>query len=289
MTQQRFDGLLPAALAAAVARDWAAAQADGNGPEPAFSRDYRAWEREFLAGSHGTVRRPQRRTARSLLLAAGILVLALTAALAQRAVTITPLDGAEGELLERAGADLAEVLAQVQRRNPYWQLYYEDIMIYDYGTKKEGEFEVTTTFYTFRQEIPTTRVKLGETAGGTVGGICVDTYAQAGTVCFKVYLKTMFSYNGRQVFFMPGETDLWTDRDAAALTLENTYDNIDGDGSSSHYWTYDLQYGAAAVCKRTALIRCTANGTVTYQEKGAPFGGVLFHVWNGGHWRILDI
>lgn len=102
MTQQRFDGLLPAALAAAAAQDWEAAQADGNGPEPAFSRSYRAWEREFLAGPNGMVRRPQRRTVRTLLLAAGILVLALTAALAQRAVTITP-PGRRGRRIAGAG------------------------------------------------------------------------------------------------------------------------------------------------------------------------------------------
>lgn len=214
---------------------------------------------------------------RTLLLAALvsalILVLALSAALAQHSVAVmpTPLDDAEGELLERAGADLAEVLAQVQRQNPYWQLYYEDIMIYDYGTKKEGEFEVATTFYTFRQEIPTTRAKLGETTGGTVGGICVYTYAQAGTVCFKVYLKAMFSYNGSAAVAMLGECDSWTDGGEGVLSIVKSGDKYNlADTICAYYWDYDIRYGAAAAAENTGRINCTNDGIVTYGKTIVP-------------------
>lgn len=176
--------------------------------------------------------------------------------------TAISLSDATGTTLANAQADLVEIQAHVQPYERSTQLQnLGDVLIYDCGTQAMGDYDVSTTLYTFGTDAASPR------ASGQAGGISVHTYTQSGFVRFKVYFMIVFSYDGSNVSPIWNENETWTNSEDAILSCGSPIDGYDRDGTCTVFWEYEIDYGTSRIRDKEAQMSCTTDGIVTYEEK----------------------
>lgn len=171
------------------------------------------------------------------------------------APTAVSLSDAAGTMLDNAQSDLAEIQSYAQRNDCYLPFQEaDDLVIYDYGPKTVGEYDVSTTLYTDATRAIT---------AGQTGGVAVHTYTQSGSVRFKVYFMISFSSDGVHVSPMWNRNETWTNGDDAILSCSLPEDDYAQGGTCTSEWTYSVSSGNTSVDGQTAHMSCTTSGIVT--------------------------
>lgn len=184
------------------------------------------------------------------------------APLAAQPPTAVALSDATGTMLTNAREDLEEIRSNLSPTTRNVQLFNaDDVTIYDYGTRAVGDYDVSTTLYTF--DTNSTR------ASGQAGGITVHTYTQSGFVRFKLYFKMIFSYDGTNVSPVWNENLTWSNSEDAILDCGEPYDSYIGN-SCQIMWSYSVQYGTLTE-HDDAYISCTNQGVVTHLDESLVF------------------
>lgn len=181
--------------------------------------------------------------------------------------TALALSDATGATLSAAQEDIAELQAHVQVCGSDLVPALENsdtVMIYDCGTQTVGDYDVSTTIYTFDVERTTA-------SSGKSDGISVHTYTQSGFVRFKVYFMLYFSFDGTNVSPIWDENETWTNSSDAILSCGTPSDSYDRAGTCTATWKYTINYGTSIIKNKTATLSCTTAGIVTYEEKTIPF------------------
>lgn len=173
-----------------------------------------------------------------------------------------PLSEATGAVLSAAQEDLAEIRIQVAENYGTASLLRdEDIMIYDCGTQSVGDYEVSTTFYTLSENVPR--------ASGESAGISVHTYKQSGIVRFKLNFMMYFSFDGVNASPSIGKASAWSNTSEATLTINGADYDL---GDPAYYtWNYSVTYGTVTVSGKSATLKCSKQGIVSYEELSFVF------------------
>lgn len=173
-------------------------------------------------------------------------------AVEQTPIAVFNLSEASGDVLLNAQADISEIRNHVDSSYPE-ALQSNDITVTDYGTVSVGDYEVSTTLYTFQ---PTN----GDTQAS---GTTVHTYTQSGYTRFKLYFYLEFSCNGNEVIPQPSTGDYWSSTPSASVTVTDTDYGWDNYDNCIYHWVYTAQYGTSQVTGRYAYLKCSPTGTIT--------------------------